>query len=180
AIYSPQQGSMEFYVLQSLPSDQGAKNLEVKTSSPQTGLAAVSSGGTPMPNTYTLSDSSSANMKAVGSVTNSGSEGRASVDFPETSGRYVMIKWIPASHSDKSFSVAEIAAFGGSKKSDDTIAEDDRFQGTQFADGKTMIEGKDVPAEGPQEPPAPGEGPPPNLPPPPPFTFIPEVPPTSP
>ena len=180
AIYSPQQGSMEFYVLQSLPSDQQAKNLEVKTSSSQTGLAAVSSGGTPMPNTYTLSDSIASNMKAVGSVTNSGAEGRASVDFSEISGRYVMVKWIPAAHSANSFSVAEIAAFGGSAKADQTIAEEDRYLGTQFADGKSMIDSKDVPGEGPQEPPAPGEGPPPNLPAPPPFTFIPEVVPTSP
>jgi hypothetical protein len=175
AIHSPQPGSMEFYVLQSLPSD--AKNLEVKTPSPQTGLAAISTGGTPMPNTYTLSASTAAGMKAVGSITNTGGDGRASVDFPETSGRYVMVKWIPASRSE-SFSVAEIAAFGGPRKAEETIAEDDHFTGTQYADGKSMIDSKNVPAERPPDPP--GEGPPPNLPPPPPFTFIPEVVPTSP
>ncbi len=144
AIYSPQQGRMEFYVLQTLP------------------------GGAALPNSYTLSDASVASMKTVGSVTNGGEEGRASVDFPETSGRYVMIKWNPSSHSDGSFSVAEIAAFGGSNAVDETIADGGRFQGTQVVEGKNVVESKDVPAEGPPELP-------PDLPPPVPFTFIPEV-----
>ena len=174
AIYSPQQGSMEFYVLRSLPNDQQSKNLQVKTAAAQAGLAAVSGGGAPPPNTLILDDSSIANMTAVGSITNSGSEGRASVNFPETSGRYVMVKWIPASHSNVSFSVAEIAAFGGSKKTDETVVENDRFQGTRIADSsKGIVESKDVP-----EPPPPGEGPPPPLPIPPTFTFIPDVSPT--
>lgn len=181
AIYSPRPGTVEFYVLQSLPSEQPAENIEVKTAPPQSALAAVSSGGTPMPNSYTLTDATASNMKAIGSVVNTEGEGHASIDFPETSGRYVMIKWIPASHSDSGFSVAEIAAFSGAKSTDETIASDDRFQGVRYADGKSTLDSKDVPAEGPQETPqAPGEGPPPNLPLPPPFTFIPEVVPTSP
>ena len=34
-----------------------------------------------------------ANLKPVASVANNEGEGRASVDFPETSGRYVMVRW---------------------------------------------------------------------------------------
>jgi hypothetical protein len=43
-------------------------------------------------------------------------------------------------------------------------------------DGKTFLDNKDIPAEGPDVE-APGEGPAPPLPPVPPFTFIPQVPP---
>jgi hypothetical protein len=49
-------------------------------------------------------------------------------------------------------------------------------------DGKTMIDAKDMPGEGPAEeyPQSPGEGPAPSLPQPPPFTFVPILVPTSP
>lgn len=44
-------------------------------------------------------------------------------------------------------------------------------------DGKTILDNKEIPAEAPEEP---AEGPPPPLPQAPPFTFIPEIVPTSP
>lgn len=184
AIYSPRPGTVDFYVLQSLPNEQRSENVGVAAAPPQMNPAVVSA--TVAPNTYTLSEAAFSNMKPVGSVTNTEGQGRASVDFPTTSGRYVILKWTPASRADGNFSVAEIAAFGGSKKSDQMIVAEGPPEGTQYADGKTvldgktMLDGKDIPAEGPEEPMPPAEGPPPNLPQPPPFTFIPEVPPTSP
>ena len=113
--------------------------------------------------------------------------GRAAVDFPETTGRFVMVKWAATNH-DTPFSVSEIAAFGGGKAGNLVAAnttasarENGEFDGKDFSDGKDFGDAKDFGKEMPEEgPEAPGEGPPPPLPPPPPFTFVPEVLPLSP
>ena len=102
-----------------------------------------------------------------------------------------MVKWAPAKQ-DSPFSVSEIAAFGGGKAGNLIAAnkigaarESAEFDSKTVAEGKDFGDGKDfgkdfgkeMPEEGPE---APAEGPPPPLPPPPPFTFVPEVLPTSP
>lgn len=156
AIYSPRQGSIDFFVLQSLP----GSNSEA--------------GG---PKTLRLNDATLADLKPVGSVVDVGT-GRAAIDFPERTGRYIMLKWNPASQQDTSFSVAEVAAFGGKQPAKmmarnvpntslGQIVEDSKDIGME---GKDFKDAKEMPEEGP-----PAEGPPPPLPPPPPFTFVPEV-----
>ncbi|MEY2537600.1 MAG: hypothetical protein QOG67_1340 [Verrucomicrobiota bacterium] len=164
AIYSPGHGTLDFYVLQALPAKaQGSttKNLQ-------------------------FDDATLAGMQSVGSVTDDGS-GRAAVDFPETAGRYVMVKWTPA-EAGTAFSVAEIAAFGGEKTTENLVAANTTGSraGGAASDGKTMLDGKDfkdlgagkdMPEEGPA---APEEGPGTDLPNPPPFVFVPEVGPMSP
>ena len=62
--------------------------------------------------TWKLDDKTLANLKPVGSTIDDGTQGRASIDFPATTGRYVMLRWIPASHADSAFTVAEVTAFG--------------------------------------------------------------------
>jgi hypothetical protein len=64
------------------------------------------------PKTVRLDDAAFAGLKTVGTATDGGSEGRASVDFAPTTGRYVMVRWMPASQQDRSFTLAEVAAFG--------------------------------------------------------------------
>ena len=169
AIYAPRAGSMHFYVMQALPA--GADNI---------------------PQSVNLSDATVATMKSVGSATDDGTLGTAAVEFPETVGRYVMVRWTPAAKADTSFSLAEIAAFGGQNNrllaantgGPDRISADQlqSSDGKTMLDGKTMIEAKDMPGEGPAEsaPQSPGEGPPPTLPQPPPFTFVPVLVPNSP
>src|SRR4030095_13661735 len=126
------------------------------------------------------SEEAFAGLKPVGSVISTG-EGRASVDFPEVVGRYVMLQWHPAAAHGEAFSIAQVAAFGPTKRSGGSAEE---AEGKQQIDGKEAIAGKSIRekkntrAGGPAE--APAEGPPPALPPVPSFTFIPEVPPTSP
>ena len=123
-------------------------------------------------------------MKRVGSAVDDGREGRASVEFPATTGRYVMVRWIPASHADPAFTVAEVSAFGA-QRDGNLLASSGNFSTTRtvaadskdVADSKDIGETKDIPAEGP--PAAPAEGPPPPLAPPPPFTFIPQLVPVS-
>jgi hypothetical protein len=101
------------------------------------------------------------------------------VDFPETTGRYILLKWTPA-EPGSAFSVAEIAAFGNEKRENLVAAntsarangdEKDMFDGKDFKD---LGDAKDFPEEGPAE----GPGMP--LPEPPPFVFTPIVNPTSP
>ena len=157
ALYSPGRGTLHFYVLQSLPQTSG--------------------------NTLRLDEATFAGMHAVGTVTD-GENGRAAIDFPETEGRYVMVKWTPAEEG-KPFAVAEIAAFGDGRSANLVAAND--AGGTRegrASDGKTVLEGKDfkdlgegkeMPEEGP-----PAEGPGAQLPNPPPFVFVPEVLPNSP
>jgi hypothetical protein len=155
ALYSPAHGTLDFYVLQSLPgSGQGssAKTLQLD--------AAALAG-----------------LQPVGSVTDDGT-GRAAVDFPEASGRYIMVRWTP-SQQEAPFSVAEIAAFGGGKP--EKLVAANTVEGNHermSSDGKTVLEGKDFKDFGdgkemPEEGPA--EGPGPQLPDPPPFVFVPLV-----
>ncbi|HEX7517035.1 MAG TPA: hypothetical protein VF345_07085 [Chthoniobacterales bacterium] len=166
AIYSARPGSIDFYVMQSLP-------------------------GTDLDNsasTVKLDSNALASLKSVGSVIDDGTQGRASIDFPATSGRYVMLRWIPAAHDDTSFTVAEVSAFGAGGGS--LLASSGRFSSNQttsertiaadskdIADSKDVSDSKDIPEEGPEKPPA--EGPPPRLPDPPPFTFVPQLVPVS-
>ena len=89
AIYSPRPGSIDFYVMQSLPGTDRDNSAS----------------------TVKLDSNALASLKRVGSVIDDGTRGRASIDFPATSGRYVMLRWIPAAHADTSFTVAEVAAF---------------------------------------------------------------------
>jgi hypothetical protein len=158
-IYSSRQGKINFYVLQALP-----------------GMTTESA-----PPTLHVTDAVQENLQPVASVTDDGS-GRASVDFPATTGRYIMVKWTAADQQDASFSVAEIAAFGGGQSAN-LMASNAGGGGLMDSDGKTMQDGKDakdakdIPAEGPESP---AEGPALGLPDPPPFTFVPEIVPTSP
>lgn len=161
AVYSARAGAVDFYVLQTLPGVNGGNNS----------------------NSLKLDDKAFAKLKPVGSAIDDGTQGRASVDFPATAGRYVMLRWSPASHADTAFTVAEISAV--SPSSGNLMASNRDFSSAQttsdskdIADSKDISDSKDIPAEGPVEPPA--EGPPPSLPGPPPFTFIPQLVPTSP
>jgi hypothetical protein len=189
AIYSPRKGNVDFYVLKSLPVAAQNENDQLNAAALQKGAPA---GQTPaataaleLAKTVRMPDSALNNLKPVGSVANSEGEGRASVDFPETSARYVMVRWTSPTPSQTPFSVAEIAAFGGPRPASQIIASNDERTGGRYADGKTTFDGKtildnkDIPAGG-LEPQAPAEGPPPGLPQHPPFTFIPEIVPTSP
>jgi hypothetical protein len=129
----------------------------------------------------TLDEKTLAKLKAVGSAIDDGTQGRASVDFPATSGRYVMLHWSPAAHSDTAFTVAEVSAYGPSRgnllaSNRDFSSAKTNVDSKDVADSKDVSDNKDIPEEGPpQQPQPPGEGPPPSLPPPPPFTFIPQL-----
>ena len=159
ALYSPARGTLDFYVLQSLPG--AAKGVS--------------------PTDLKLDEATLAGLQPVGSFTDTAGTGRAAIDFPETTGRYVMVKWTPAEQGAP-FAIAEIAAFGGGEP--ETLVASRENAERSDADGKTILEGKDfkdlgegkeMPEEGP-----PGEGPGPELPDPPPFVFVPEVLPQSP
>jgi len=159
ALYSPGRGKLDFYVLQSLPGGQqavSAKSLQ-------------------------LDDATLAGMQRVGSVSDEGS-GRAAIDFPETTGRYILLKWTPA-EPGAAFSVAEIAAFGNQNRENLVAAnatatppaegpEGDNKDTFEYKDFKDF---KDMPEEG---PPAEGPGSPLGVPPP--FVFTPVVTPASP
>jgi hypothetical protein len=158
AVYSPRTTGIDFYVLSTLPgveSDNNALKLDEKTL---------------------------AKLKAVASAIDDGTQGRATVDFPATSGRYVMVRWSPATHSDTAFTVAEVSAFSPSRGN--LLASNRDFSSAQTTadskdvyDSKDVADSKDIPEEVPPQPPA--EGPPPSLPNPPPFTFIPQLTPQS-
>ena len=162
ALYSPGRGKLDFFVLQSLPG--GAQAASAKS--------------------LQLDEAAMSGMQRVGSVSDEGS-GRAAVDFPETTGRYILLKWTPA-EPGAPFSVAEIAAFGGEKRENlvaaNTPAEgpgNDRMDVDEKAvfdgkDFKDMADAKDMPEEGPAE----GPGSP--IPPPPRFIFTPIISPVSP
>ncbi|MEO7168539.1 MAG: hypothetical protein ABI016_16085 [Chthoniobacterales bacterium] len=172
ATYAAQPGSFDFYVLNSLP---GAPN---EGDSSEVQQIANLPHAADLPSSLKLTDQTFAGLKPVGSVVGS-STGRASVDFPEIAGRYVMVKWHPASVPKEAFSIAQVAAFG---RSSSAATGENRqvVDGKELADGKSILDNKDIPADGPEEAQAPAEGPPPALPQVPPFTFIPQVPPTSP
>lgn len=191
ALYANQPGSVDFYVLDRLPVEAAAADQSAVQQVAEVPQSAD------LPSTLKVSDKTLAALKSVGTVVNT-NKGRASIDFPEMKGRYVMLKWHPAAISGEGFSVAQVAAFGTTLH-DRTARDAGRNQvasdgdeetrdSKDLADGKTIFDNKDIareelpPAEGP-----PGEGPPPPLPGPPGFTFIPQapeggpvVPPTSP
>jgi hypothetical protein len=166
AIYSPRKGTINFYVLQSLPG------------------ISVASSSVPenVPPTLRVTDTVQENLQPVASITDDGS-GRAAVDFPATTGRYIMVKWSAAGQQDAPFSVAEIAAFGGGQSANLMASNaGGAAGGLMDSDGKTVQDAKDakdfkdIPSEGPESP---AEGPALGLPDPPPFTFVPEIIPTS-
>jgi hypothetical protein len=163
ATYSARPGSIDFYVMKTLPGTAGENS-----------------------DTWKLDDKTFASLKPVGSAVDDGTQGRASVDFPATTGRYVMLRWTPASHADSSFTVAEVTASGPNQRN--LIASSRNFSSAatehkvaadskDVADSKDIADSKDVPEVAQTEPPA--EGPPPPLPNPPPFTFIPQLVPAS-
>ena len=168
AIHAHQPGMLEFYVLSNLPNENSSQVSEVRPVA-NTGQSAE------LPAMLKINEQTWAGLKPVGSMTCDG-EGRASVDFPEVAGRYLMLKWHPAKAETKAFSIAQVAAFGPAKPSRNAATAQVN-DGKEGFDGKAILD-KEGPAEGPAE--APAEGPPPGLPPVPPFTFIPQVPPTSP
>jgi len=169
AIYAPRHVGVDFYVLPSLPAletGSAAKAHEVDA-----------------PKTLRLDDNTLARLNPVGSVLDEGT-GRAAVDFPEMSGRYILVKWTPAAQPETAFSVAEISAFGRNKSGSLIAANTAGSRSGIVSDGKTVEDGKDfglgkeakeIPAEAP-----PAEGPPVGLPQPPPFVFVPLVQVTSP
>ncbi len=183
-IYSPRKGNIDFYVLKSLPLATQSESDQLNAAALQKGAPA---GQTPaataameLPQTVKITDAAFSNLNPVGSVATNEGEGRASIDFPATAGRYVMVRWNSAVQSGAAFSVAEIAAFGGQSHTSQIIASENQSRG-RLADGKTILDNKDIPAEAPETAPQPpGEGPPPSLPQHPPFTFIPQIIPTSP
>ena len=161
AVYSPRAASIDFYVLQTLPGVDGNNS-------------AASS--------FKLDEKTLAKLKAVGTAIDDGTQGRASIDFPATSGRYVMLHWSPAAHSDTAFTVAEVSAFSPSRgnllaSNRDFSTARTTVDSKDVADSKDVSDNKDIPEEAPPQPPA--EGPPPPLQPPPPFTFIPQLVPAS-
>ncbi len=163
AIYSARPTSIDFYVLQSLPGVAGETN----------------------PATVKLDEQAFANLKPVGSAIDDGTQGQAAIDFPAVAGRYVMLRWTPASHADTAFTVAEVSASNSSHGN--LLASNRDFSSAQatvdskdVGDSKDVADSKDTPeaiGEGPI-----GEGPTNPAPPlanPPPFTFIPQLVPTS-
>jgi hypothetical protein len=164
ATYSARPGSIDFYVMQSLP------------------LAGRDNSA----GTMKLDGDAVANLKRVGSTIDDGTQGRASIDFPAITGRYVMLRWIPATHTEGAFTMAEVSAFGAG--GGNLLASNVNFSSAQATterkvaadsrdvpDSKDVSDSKDIPEEGPP----PSEGPPPTLPEPPPFTFIPQLVPVS-
>ena len=169
ALYAEQPGLLEFYVLRDLPNVASSQASEVR----QVANVGQSAG---LPSSLEITDRTLAGFERVGSVVNRG-EGRASINFPEVAGRYLMLKWHPADAPASAFSIAQVAAFGPTKRSATGPNAED---GKDGFDGKSILdkEGPEALGEGEAQPP--GEGPPPSLPPVPPFTFIPQAPPTSP
>ena len=173
AIYAAQPGSVDFYVLRSLP--MGTPNESTQSDEASVRQVANVSQAADLPASLKISEKAFAGLKPVGSVVSAG-EGRASVNFPEVAGRYVMLTWHPASLQGEAFSIAQVAVFGVSRHGS-------IVQGADAKDGKDFYDGKEAIGEGPEaigEGEVPGEGPPPALPPAPSFTFIPQVLPTSP
>ncbi|HEX4639850.1 MAG TPA: hypothetical protein VH252_00600 [Chthoniobacterales bacterium] len=161
AVYSPRATAIDFYVLQTLPGVDGDKT----------------------PNSLKLDAKTLAKLKAVGSVIDDGTQGRATIDIPATAGRYVMLRWTPAAHADTAFTVAEVSAFS---PSGNLLASNRDFSSARTTvdskdvpDSKDISDNKDIPEEAPIGEGPPAEGPPPPLAPPPPFTFIPQLSPQS-
>ena len=182
ALYLPRQGTVDFYVLQTLPGARATDSIQLDASGQSAGERSKDVvNAESAPKTVRINDSVLADLKPVGSVVDDGT-GRAAVDFPSTTGRYIMLKWTPAARQDTAFSVTEIAAFGAGQGqaapslmvANTTLA--DSAQG--FSDGKDVKDfgdGKEAKEVAP-----PGEGPAQNLPDPPPFVFVPQIIPVSP
>ena len=160
-IYSARPGSMDFYVLRTLPS------------------------ATDDASAVKFDSDALANLKPVGSAIDDGGNGHASVGFPATTGRYLMLRWIPAAHEATSFTVAEIGGVGAN--GGPLLASSGRFISGQtttertvrtdakdFPESKDVYESEDIPGEGPGEPPG-APGLPPRLPDQPPFKLIPQL-----
>ena len=161
AVYSARATSIDFYVLKSVPGVDGDVN----------------------PATVKLDEQAFANLKPVGSAIDDGTQGHAAIDFPAVAGRYVMLRWTPAAHTDTAFTVAEVSAFSSSRGN--LLASNRDFSSAKatvdskdVGDSKDVSDSKDIPEEAPIGE-GPAEGPPPPLAPPPPFTFIPQLVPTS-
>jgi hypothetical protein len=159
AMYSARQGMIDFYVLRNLP-----------VAHPDLGA----------PKSLDLNEGTLADLKPIGSVADTGT-GHAAINFPSATGRYIMMRWTPATSQNAAFAIAEIAAFTASAKAGSlTLAENSITNAGLESDGKDVKdfddgkEAKEMPEEGP------AEGPPPTLPDPPSFVFVPEVVPTSP
>jgi len=150
ALYSPGHGTLDFYVSQTLPGGAQAKSLQ-------------------------LDEATLSTMQRVGSASGNDT-GRAAIDFPETTGRYILLKWTPT-EPNSPFSVAEIAAFGNEKRESLVAANADNRRANDYdvKDFKDLGDAKEMPEEGP-----PAEGPGSPLPEPPPFVFTPIVLPASP
>ncbi len=163
AVYSARATSIDFYVLQSLPGVNGEAN----------------------PATVKLDEQAFANLKPVGSAIDDGTQGQAAIDFPAVAGRYVMLRWTPAAQADTAFTVAEVSAYSSTRGN--LLASNRDFSSAQatvdskdVGDSKDVADSKDVPeaigegpiGEGPGSPPPPLAGPPP-------FSFIPQLSPTS-
>ncbi|MEP7078367.1 MAG: hypothetical protein ABI795_05000 [Chthoniobacterales bacterium] len=167
AACSAQPGKIDFYVLQSLPGTTERA----------------------LPEQLRISENAFAALTPVGSIAQNANQEYGAVDFPTTSGRYVILRWTPAANGEGAFTIAEIAAFGPNNANTLLAAngnvvgrqgsEEDKDAGLEEKGALEAKDVKDIPAEGPEEAP-PSEGPPPNLPIPPPFTFIPQLVPTSP
>lgn len=192
AIFSPRPGKVNFYLLNALPSL--GHDAHAPEASPAPNGAVIE--GTPAadaPQVLRIDDSALAALKNVAAADDNGS-GRVAVDFPEATGRYLMVQWSPSVAVGK-FAVFEVAAFGGPNAglliaSNNHVWRNGRgtsdFKNVRSRDGKDFSKdmskdlSKESPAEGPAEAQPPGEGPPPGLPQPPPFVFIPQIIPTSP
>ncbi len=161
ATYSAQPGSMDFYVMKSLPAN---------------GREAA---GT----TLQIDANSLASLEPVASSVDDGTQGTVSVEIAPTDGRYVMVRWNRASQTNGDFTLAEVSAFnpGGSNlfasnvnfaNSPTTTERSERRVATDskdVPDAKDIVDTKDIPEEGPAIPP-------PGLPLTPTFSFIPQVP----
>jgi hypothetical protein len=80
-------------------------------------------------------------LKPIGSVVDDNT-GHAAIDFPATTGRYIMLKWDPATRDDTTFHVAKVAAFG----SNETRLTNLTVANVSFAgaDSEAVSDGKDA------------------------------------
>jgi hypothetical protein len=177
-LYSPRKGTVDFFVLKTLPVTGKSETEQLSASALQKGASA---GGTPvatkaaeLPSSTGVSAEALNNLQPVATVATNG-ESIAAVDFAPISGRFIMVRWREAADSGTPFSVAEIAVFDGKKPAAQMLAANEATENVSYGDGKSLEEGKEV-----REVEAPAEGPPPDLPLQPSFSFIPQVVPTSP
>ena len=89
AIYAAQPGSVDFFVLPSLSVER-----LTRTDSDDASSVANVGQGADLPASLKISEEAFAGLKPVGSVVSTG-EGRASVNFPEVVGRYVIANGTP-------------------------------------------------------------------------------------